>query len=113
MESEKEYEVDLVTKAKAFYKMGTVCSEESHVQLAATALPITGTISVPKKVTKHELGDVAGIGATSAASGGKFDKILPGHYHVQREETETVKAEERAREAFVKLKQVETREDTQ
>ncbi|KAI9191342.1 hypothetical protein LWI28_007159 [Acer negundo] len=50
----------------------------SHVQLAATALPITGTNSVPKKITKHELGDVAGIASTSTASGGKFDKKLPG-----------------------------------
>ncbi|TXG61299.1 hypothetical protein EZV62_012662 [Acer yangbiense] len=50
----------------------------SHVQLAATALPITGTNSAPKKVTKHELGDVAGIAATSTASGSKFDKKLPG-----------------------------------
>ncbi|XP_044463081.1 ribosome biogenesis regulatory protein homolog [Mangifera indica] len=50
----------------------------SHVQLAATALPITGTNAAPKKVTKHELGDVAGIVATSTASGGKFDKKLPG-----------------------------------
>ncbi|XP_044471978.1 ribosome biogenesis regulatory protein homolog [Mangifera indica] len=50
----------------------------SHVQLAATALPITGTKAAPKKVTKHELGDVAGIVATSTASGGKFDKKLPG-----------------------------------
>ncbi|KAJ0091332.1 hypothetical protein Patl1_13127 [Pistacia atlantica] len=50
----------------------------SHVQLAVTALPITGTKAVPKKVTKHELGDVAGIVATSTASGGKFDKKLPG-----------------------------------
>ncbi|XP_010250068.1 PREDICTED: ribosome biogenesis regulatory protein homolog [Nelumbo nucifera] len=50
----------------------------SHVQLAATALPITGTQSAPKKVTKDELGNVAGMAATSTASGGKFDKKLPG-----------------------------------
>ncbi|KAK9208316.1 hypothetical protein WN944_000670 [Citrus x changshan-huyou] len=50
----------------------------SHVQLAATALPITGTQAAPKKFTKHELGDVAGIAATSTASGGKFDKKVPG-----------------------------------
>lgn len=50
----------------------------SHVQLAATALPITGTQAAPKKITKDELGNVAGIAATSTASGGKFDKKLAG-----------------------------------
>ncbi|TYI67478.1 hypothetical protein E1A91_D08G020400v1 [Gossypium mustelinum] len=32
----------------------------------------------PKKVTKDELGNVAGMAATSTASGGKFDRKLPG-----------------------------------
>ncbi|ONK80349.1 uncharacterized protein A4U43_C01F16700 [Asparagus officinalis] len=51
----------------------------SHVQLAATALPITGTQSkAPKKASKVELENVAGMAATSTASGGKFDKKLPG-----------------------------------
>jgi hypothetical protein len=50
----------------------------SHVQLAATALPITGTRAAPEKVTKNNLGDVAGIAATATASGGKFDKKLQG-----------------------------------
>ncbi|TYJ32166.1 hypothetical protein E1A91_A05G018900v1 [Gossypium mustelinum] len=50
----------------------------SHVQLAATALPITGTQAPPKKVTKDELRNVAGMAATSTASGGKFDRKLPG-----------------------------------
>lgn len=50
----------------------------SHVQLAATRLPITGTQSAPKKVSKDELGNVAGMAATSTASGGKFDKKLQG-----------------------------------
>jgi regulator of ribosome biosynthesis len=50
----------------------------SHVQLAATALPITGTQALPKKMTKYELGNVAGLAATATASGGKFDKKLPG-----------------------------------
>ncbi|KAH0459597.1 hypothetical protein IEQ34_012411 [Dendrobium chrysotoxum] len=51
----------------------------SHIQLAATALPITGTQKVtPKKASKEELGDVAGMAATATASGGKFDKKLPG-----------------------------------
>lgn len=55
----------------------------SHVQLAATALPITGTQAAPKKVTKDELGNVAGIAASATASGGKFDKKLPGEKPAQ------------------------------
>ncbi|XP_077209949.1 ribosome biogenesis regulatory protein homolog [Tasmannia lanceolata] len=50
----------------------------SHVQLVATALPITGTQTVPKKASKDELENVAGMAATATASGGKFDKKLPG-----------------------------------
>lgn len=50
----------------------------SHVQLAATALPITGTSKAPKKASKDELENVAGLAATATASGGKFDKKLPG-----------------------------------
>ncbi|XP_057544532.1 ribosome biogenesis regulatory protein homolog [Amaranthus tricolor] len=50
----------------------------SHVQLAATALPITGTQAAPKKLSKTELEEVAGAAAMSTASIGKFDKKLPG-----------------------------------
>ncbi|KAJ4844619.1 hypothetical protein Tsubulata_023445 [Turnera subulata] len=50
----------------------------SHVQLAATALPITGTQAASKKLNKDELGNVAGLAATATASGGKFDKKLAG-----------------------------------
>ncbi|XP_059637983.1 ribosome biogenesis regulatory protein homolog [Cornus florida] len=50
----------------------------SHVQLAARALPITGTQAAPRKVSKEELQNVAGMAATATASGGKFDKKLPG-----------------------------------
>ncbi|KAJ0258823.1 hypothetical protein HA466_0075570 [Hirschfeldia incana] len=51
----------------------------SHVQLAVTALPISGTKTQPQKIGKEALGDVAGLAAaTSTASGGKFDKKLPG-----------------------------------
>ncbi|KAJ6829777.1 ribosome biogenesis regulatory protein-like protein [Iris pallida] len=51
----------------------------SHVQLAATALPITGTKrEVPKKASREELESVAGMAASATASGGKFDKKLPG-----------------------------------
>lgn len=41
-------------------------------------MPISGTKAQPKKIGKEELGDVAGFAATSTASGGKFDKKLPG-----------------------------------
>lgn len=50
----------------------------SHVQLAATALPITGSQAAPKKLSKTELEEVAGRAATSTASIGKFDKKLAG-----------------------------------
>uniref|UniRef100_A0A1D1YAS4 Ribosome biogenesis regulatory protein n=1 Tax=Anthurium amnicola TaxID=1678845 RepID=A0A1D1YAS4_9ARAE len=51
----------------------------SHVQLAATALPITGTQrDLPKKASKSELENVAGMAASSTASIGKFDKKLRG-----------------------------------
>ncbi|KAL8502647.1 hypothetical protein ACS0TY_021687 [Phlomoides rotata] len=52
----------------------------SHIQLAATSLPITGTKSMPKKVSKDELQNVVGLAATATAtaSGGKFNKKLPG-----------------------------------
>lgn len=33
---------------------------------------------MPKKVGKDELQNVAGMAATATASGGKFDKKLPG-----------------------------------
>ncbi|KAL2927438.1 Ribosome biogenesis regulatory protein-like protein [Bienertia sinuspersici] len=50
----------------------------SHVQLAATSLPISGSYAAPKKLSKTELEEVAGAAATSTASIGKFDKKLPG-----------------------------------
>ncbi|PSR95531.1 Ribosome biogenesis regulatory protein [Actinidia chinensis var. chinensis] len=50
----------------------------SHIQLAATSLPITGTQAAPRKASKNELANVAGMAATSTASGGKFDKKLAG-----------------------------------
>lgn len=50
----------------------------SHIQLAATRLPITGSQAAPRKVGKDELQNVAGMAATATASGGKFDKKLPG-----------------------------------
>lgn len=50
----------------------------SHVRLAATALPITGTQAMPRKVGKNELQNVAGMASVATASAGKFDKKLPG-----------------------------------
>ncbi|ERN06557.1 hypothetical protein AMTRI_Chr01g135640 [Amborella trichopoda] len=50
----------------------------STVQLAARALPITGTKEAPKKASRDELESVAGLAGTATASGGKFDKKLPG-----------------------------------
>ncbi|XP_078433204.1 ribosome biogenesis regulatory protein (RRS1) family protein [Wolffia australiana] len=51
----------------------------SHIQLSATSLPITGTQKdLPKKASKKEIENVAGMAASSTASIGKFDKKLPG-----------------------------------
>ncbi|KAL3646788.1 hypothetical protein CASFOL_009332 [Castilleja foliolosa] len=57
----------------------------SHIQLAATSLPITGTKANPKKVSKDELQNVAGMAATSTARGGKFDKKLPGEKELKHD----------------------------
>ncbi|KAJ0509073.1 putative ribosomal biogenesis regulatory protein [Helianthus annuus] len=78
--SEKKQRVEKQEKnrlhnLKAAAKVGAL---PSHVQLAATALPITGTQAAPRKVSKDELQNVAGMAATSTASGGKFDKKLAG-----------------------------------
>ncbi|WCJ40904.1 hypothetical protein M5689_021803 [Euphorbia peplus] len=65
---------------KQAHKVGAL---PSHIQLAATALPITGTQAAPKKFSKDELGNVAGLAATATASGGKFDKKLQGEKPVK------------------------------
>ncbi|KAF3453681.1 hypothetical protein FNV43_RR04122 [Rhamnella rubrinervis] len=75
MKRVEKQEKNRVQNLKQAAKAGAL---PSHVQLAATALPITGTQAVAKKMTKHELGNVAGLAATATASGGKFDKKLPG-----------------------------------
>ncbi|KAK6152365.1 hypothetical protein DH2020_015000 [Rehmannia glutinosa] len=49
----------------------------SHIQLAATSLPITGTQTMPKKVSKDELQNVAEWQQLQQPAG-KFDKKLPG-----------------------------------
>lgn len=72
----KKQEKNRLENLKRAAKTGAL---PSHIQLAATALPITGTKKeVPNKASKHELESVAGMVATSTASGGKFDKKLPG-----------------------------------
>ncbi|KAJ8750607.1 hypothetical protein K2173_015781 [Erythroxylum novogranatense] len=71
----EKQEKNRLSNLKQAAKVGAL---PSHVQLAATALPITGTQAVPEKVTKDELGNVAGLASTATASGGKFDKKLPG-----------------------------------
>ncbi|XP_010528668.1 PREDICTED: ribosome biogenesis regulatory protein homolog [Tarenaya hassleriana] len=71
----EKQEKNRLQNLKAAAKVGAL---PSHVRLAATALPITGTQAQSKKVGKEELGNVAGLAATSTASGGKFDKKLPG-----------------------------------
>ncbi|CAN8287334.1 unnamed protein product [Cochlearia groenlandica] len=57
----------------------------SHIQLAASAFPISGVKAQPKKIGKEALGDVAGLAATSTASGGKFDKKLPGEKPLKKQ----------------------------
>jgi regulator of ribosome biosynthesis len=50
----------------------------SVIQLAAKALPITGTkADLPKKSRKEDLENVAGMALSATASGGKFDEKLP------------------------------------
>ncbi|XP_016467497.1 ribosome biogenesis regulatory protein homolog [Nicotiana tabacum] len=46
----------------------------SHIQLAATTQPIIGTQAAPRKISKDELGNVAGMAANATTSGGKLDK---------------------------------------
>uniref|UniRef100_I1PZF4 Uncharacterized protein n=1 Tax=Oryza glaberrima TaxID=4538 RepID=I1PZF4_ORYGL len=59
-------------------KAAKVGALPSHIQLAATSLPITGTkADLPKKSRKEDLENVAGMGSATA-SGGKFDEKLPG-----------------------------------
>ena len=42
-------------------------------------MPITGTkADLPRKAKKEDLENVAGMASAATASGGKFDKKLPG-----------------------------------
>ncbi|GER43464.1 ribosome biogenesis regulatory protein homolog [Striga asiatica] len=71
----EKQEKNRLANLKQAQKVGAL---PSHIQLAATSLPITGTKANPKKVSKVELQNVAGLAAISTASGGKFDKKLDG-----------------------------------
>ncbi|PIA60326.1 hypothetical protein AQUCO_00300076v1 [Aquilegia coerulea] len=71
----EKQEKNRIQNLKQAAKVGAL---PSHVQLAATALPITGSNIASKKASKGELENVAGMAATATASGGKFDKKLPG-----------------------------------
>ncbi|OAY71077.1 Ribosome biogenesis regulatory protein, partial [Ananas comosus] len=79
--AEKKQRVDKQEKNRLenLKKAAKVGALPSHIQLAATALPVTGTQKeAPKKASKEDLENVAGFAATATASGGKFDKKLPG-----------------------------------
>ncbi|KAL9251422.1 Ribosome biogenesis regulatory protein-like protein [Drosera capensis] len=77
-EKKQRVEKQEKNRLKNLKNAATIGSLPSHVQLAASALPITGTEAAPKKLSKKELEEVAGTAATSTASGGKFDKKLDG-----------------------------------
>jgi regulator of ribosome biosynthesis len=73
VEKQEKNRVDNLKKAA---KVGAL---PSHIQLAAKALPITGTkADLPKKSRKEDLENVAGMASTATASIGKFDEKLPG-----------------------------------
>ncbi|KAJ3681144.1 hypothetical protein LUZ60_015633 [Juncus effusus] len=72
----KKQEKNRLQNLKQAAKVGAL---PSHVQLAATSLPITGMQNeARKKASKQELESVAGLASTATASGGKFDKKVPG-----------------------------------
>ncbi|KAJ3687546.1 hypothetical protein LUZ61_016710 [Rhynchospora tenuis] len=76
MKGLKKQEKNFLENLKRAGKSGAL---PSHIQIAATALPITGTKKeVPKKASKDELERVAGMASISTASGGKFDEKFPG-----------------------------------
>ncbi|KAL5729552.1 hypothetical protein ACHQM5_002487 [Ranunculus cassubicifolius] len=77
-EKKKRVEKQEMNRLQNLKQAAKVGALPSHVQLAARSLPITGTQSAPKRASKSELESVAGMAATSTASGGKFDKKHPG-----------------------------------
>ncbi|AQK90609.1 Ribosome biogenesis regulatory protein-like protein [Zea mays] len=78
VEKQEKNRLDNLKKAAKNYSYPIyfVCS---HIQLAAKALPITGTkADLPKKSRKEDLESVVGMASSATASGGKFDEKLPG-----------------------------------
>ncbi|GJT03811.1 reverse transcriptase domain, reverse transcriptase zinc-binding domain protein [Tanacetum coccineum] len=63
---------------KIFERLTKKASSMGSQQLTATSFPIIGTQNAPRKVSKDELQNVAGMAATSTNSGGKFEKKLAG-----------------------------------
>ncbi|KAK8919090.1 hypothetical protein KSP39_PZI022127 [Platanthera zijinensis] len=79
VEKKKRVEKQEKNRVQNLKKAAKVDALPSHVQLAAASLPITGTQSeLPKKTSKKVLENVAGMASTATASGGKFDKKVPG-----------------------------------
>ncbi|KAF8689833.1 hypothetical protein HU200_041464 [Digitaria exilis] len=78
-EKKKRVEKQEKNRLENLKKSAKVGALPSHIQLAAKALPITGTkADLPKKSRKEDLESVAGMASSATASGGKFDEKLPG-----------------------------------
>nr|CAB3488736.1 unnamed protein product [Digitaria exilis] len=78
-EKKKRVEKQEKNRLENLKKAAKVGALPSHIQLAAKALPITGTkADLPKKSRKEDLENVAGMASSATASGGKFDEKLPG-----------------------------------
>ncbi|KAK3132633.1 hypothetical protein QOZ80_6AG0525420 [Eleusine coracana subsp. coracana] len=78
-EKKKRVEKQEKNRLENLKRAAKVGALPSHIQLAAKALPITGTkADLPKKSRKEDLESVAGMASTATASGGKFDEKLPG-----------------------------------
>ncbi|WVZ73857.1 hypothetical protein U9M48_022115 [Paspalum notatum var. saurae] len=78
-EKKKRVEKQEKNRLENLKKAAKVGALPSHIQLAAKALPITGTkADLPKKSRKEDLENVVGMASSATASGGKFDEKLPG-----------------------------------
>ncbi|CAL5025887.1 unnamed protein product [Urochloa decumbens] len=78
-EKKKQVEKQEKNRLENLKKAAKLGALPSHIQLAAKALPITGTkADLPKKSRKEDLDNVAGMASSATASGGKFDEKLPG-----------------------------------
>ncbi|CAL5015356.1 unnamed protein product [Urochloa decumbens] len=78
-EKKKQVEKQEKNRLENLKKAAKLGALPSHIQLAAKALPITGTkADLPKKSRKEDLENVAGMASSATASGGKFDEKLPG-----------------------------------